>query len=119
VSISGAKNGHLLWVNTLDKDLFYVDGNDLKIYSGRSFLSLNEVFSNEKVFSFFGRHKKDVFLSTSEGVYHYNGNDLKLLIDSIVQPSVVLFEKDVFLFVNDYEAGTNLIYHGTLSDEED
>ena len=110
---------HLLWINTIGKDIFLVDGYNLEKYKGDRLLNLNEDTSAETVFSFWGRHAKDILLITTDGILHYNGIDIQLIYDSGAQPSFVLFEKDVFFFANDYAAGTNVIYHGTLTEQQE
>lgn len=107
-----------IWTNIIGKDMYILNGKDLQKYSGRTLVQIDELSDVEIVFSFFARHEKDIFLSTSDGVLHYNGKDIQLLFNDIVQPRAVLFENDVFFFANDYDAGTNLIYHGTLTKEE-
>jgi len=76
----------------------------------------------EDVYDVNGRHKKDMFITTESGVLHYNGENTQYLFElenknATVFRSLVL-ENDVFFLINDYEAGTNLIYHGTLTKSE-
>lgn len=54
---------------------------------------------------------------------HYNGVDMQYLfhIDhpfDYFSSDGLMLKRDVFFVTNDFQAGTNLIYHGVLPQEE-
>lgn len=82
---------------------------------------ITPVLAPDLLYHVFGRHSQDLFLCTKEGLAHFNGTNNEYLIrfdNSRTYPTgnMVVFEKDVFLLTNDYENGTNLIYHGKMND---
>ena len=109
----------MIWVNNIGGNAYILNRKELLRYSKGKFIPVTEFPSPKTVYSFFGRSIKDVFVITSDGLLHYNGTDTKFLIDIIAQPNALLLKNDVFFFVNDYKGGTNLIYHGTLTPEEE
>ncbi len=103
-------------LNNFDGKIYLVVDNEITDINFNSVLPFS--ISGE-IYSVHGRHEKDMFIATDSGVLHYNGEDTQLLFDDIVQPNSLLLENDVFFFANDYKAGTNLIYHGTLNKEKE
>ncbi|MEX0685661.1 MAG: hypothetical protein WD267_11935 [Balneolales bacterium] len=78
-------------------------------------------FSDQDVIIFDGRHEQDIFLHTSSGVMHYDGDSMEYLltVPEDMNRNVfrsVFFENEVFFYVPYYDQGTNLIYHGTLNE---
>jgi hypothetical protein len=88
-----------------------------------SFISNLPFTLTEDVYGVDGRHGKDMFITTEKGVLHFNGENVEYLLALESRNAVVfrtfIMEKDVFFLVNDYDAGTNVIYHGTLNEEEE
>ncbi|MCR9131607.1 MAG: hypothetical protein NXI08_03500 [bacterium] len=88
-----------------------------------SFISNLPFTLTEDVYGVDGRHGKDMFITTEKGVSHFNGENVEYLLALESRNAVVfrtfIMEKDVFFLVNDYDAGTNVIYHGTLNEEEE
>lgn len=103
-------------LNKFGNKVYFVIENKV---TDKDFNSILPFTLSEDVYHVNGRHEKDMFITSEAGVVHYNGEDIQLLVNDVVQPRTVLFEKDVFFFANDYEARTNLIYHGTLTKEEE
>lgn len=67
-----------------------------------------------------GRNRNDFFISTYEGIAHYNGTNYNTLYTKTQDNNVAIgigtiFEKDVFFIINDFTLGKNLILHGKLN----
>ncbi len=106
-------------VNEFGDKVYFVIENDV---TNTEFKSILPFSITEDVYGVNGRHEHDMFITTEYGVLHYNGEDTEDLFrlehkNAIVFRSLIL-ENDVFFLVNDYEAGTNLIYHGILPKEQ-
>lgn len=108
-------------MNLIGNDLYIVVENEMMEVHD---MNLNSImsFNERNVFGVNGRHEKDLFIFSKTAMMHYNGEGTKDLFHLDNQNASLwrgqLFEKDVFFLARDYEAGTNLIYHGTLTKNE-
>ncbi len=98
------------------QNVFVID-NTLQLFSNSGFDLYPGFQPDDIIIGIHGRHDKDLFITTSTGVMHYNGEDTQYLIQYI--PNAVAFrgqilENDVFFLVADYPAGVNIIHHGKL-----
>jgi len=66
-----------------------------------------------------GRSENDFFGVGTEGLFHFNGTDLKLIFETfpknIYLYQVFIFEKDIFISAYDEDNNLNLIIRGTLN----
>ena len=63
-------------------------------------------------------NKNDIFLRMTDGIAHYNGNNIKYIYNfegNISIIDAVLFENKVFFLAFDISNGNDLIYHGKLN----
>lgn len=106
-------------MNKIDDKIYFVVENEITDTKFNSILSLKYT---QGVFGIDGRQEKDLFIISAFSVTHYNGEDTQGLFHLDNQNanlwSSLVLEKEVFFLINDYELGTNLIYHGTLPEEE-
>ncbi len=111
-----------LWMNCVGNEIYYVVGNDIQKQSNGKFKTIISIASEETPIGINGRHQKDLFIVTENGVTHYNGENFYNLFSLNSENASIfrelVFKEDIFFLVNDYEAGTNLIYHGTLTENE-
>lgn len=96
--------------------------NEIQKIFNENFKTILSINNRDVAIGMYGRHEKDLFVTTRTGVMHYNGEDTQYLFElehenATVFRSLVL-ENDVFFLVNDYDAGTNLIYHGILTESK-
>jgi len=74
----------------------------------------NTNFSND----IWGRNFNDIFLEMTDGLAHYNGNDIKYLFkynqSNVSIFGAALFDKEVFFLVHEFTTSLSLIYHGKL-----
>lgn len=111
-------------LNKVGNEMFYVLGDALYTYSYNRFIK--EVISTPPNFGFqiYGRHKKDMFLRMSDGLAHYNGVNAEYLFNLdhsrlSISNNAVIFENKIFFIVRDYDQGSNYIYHGSLTEQEE
>ena len=91
-----------------DKTLYSFNGTNLVKYKDFPYMNF--------VGNVTGRNSNDIFCSTSEWhLGHYNGTDLKDLIQTNVSIArILLFEKDVFVWGPDVDINKDKIFHGRL-----
>ena len=109
--------GTSIWLNDVLDDVFITTENSIITYKGEEILS----FSDRKdIVGVYGRNRKDLLILTGNQVLHNNGENTVSLLEDL--PLNVyrsqLFTEEVFFVVWDFDNGTNLIYHGTLTDQE-
>lgn len=119
MTVSGEEESAMIWVNTIQDDIYILKSKQLYRYEDNRLKSIADFSEKEKVFSFFGRNEKDIFLVTDEGITHFNGSDTQLMVPRIVHPRAAIFDKEVFFFRREFDIPTNLIFHGKLLDEEE
>jgi len=111
-----------LWMNTVGGGIYYVVGNKIQVLSSGTFKTVVSVPEGQVPISVSGRSKNDLFITTTRGVLHYNGEDIVPMFQlddkNVTIYRDLILKNDVFFLVNDFEAETNLIYHGTLTPKE-
>ena len=97
--------------------LFYF-GNEIALRNNNQFQTYLTVNNSNFYQKIWGRNSKDIFLSMTDGLAHYNGTDIKYLFNTINHRLLFLgsaiFKDEVFFLVIDYANNLNLIYHGKL-----
>jgi hypothetical protein len=111
-----------LWMNNAGKEIYYIVGSEIQQRHNESFKTITSTTENSTPIGINGRNEKDLFIVTDKGVNHYDGEDFYTLFNLDNENAFVfrelVFERDIFFLVNDYDAGTNLIYRGTLTKNE-
>ncbi len=112
-----SEDGSLL---QLGSETYFIIGYDFFSYSGSGFQKVGRLTDSSKFRNLgSGRNTKDIFLLMTDGLAHYNGNDMEYLFYFNRTPSTqiygsALFEKDVFFLVDEAPSGLSLVYHGRL-----
>ncbi len=103
------------WVSIIGGNPYFSLSNTIYKYEGNKLVELFKTNSRFATPSFFGRNEKDIFLGTSEGIAHYNGTDIQLLLatEGFVNGGL-LFDKEVFFLKSITTNGMSLIYYGKL-----
>ena len=108
-------------MNDIGNSLYYYIDNQILSFKNNDFQEILSFPNMELIIRLDGRHRKDLFLHTRDKIFHYNGENKILLLEDL--PRNVfrsqLFSDEVFFVIRDYENGTNLVYHGTLTQEEE
>ena len=110
-------------MNTINGSLFFLV-NDTLYHSSPDILRDGIPLPTQNVvYDLNGRSADDLFLTSAEGLVHYNGVNMQYLfhIDhpfDYFSSDGLMLKRDVFFVTNDFQAGTNLIYHGVLPQEE-
>ncbi|MEX0844343.1 MAG: hypothetical protein WD022_03645 [Balneolaceae bacterium] len=110
-------------MNRIGESIHFVIEKEIYKYSKNKFNKWHTISDPNFGYQIYGRHKKDMFLRMNNGLAHYNGKDTKYLFDldhSLLSLSnnAMIFEKEVFFIVADYDQGTNYIFHGILTENE-
>lgn len=121
----GSSNeAYLTTLNLIGNRIYYVIGNTVNVYQKGRFYERLQITNANFGYHVYGRHEKDIFIRMNNGLVHYNGENLEYLFNhnrSLLSLSrnAMIFEKAVFFIVNDYNEGTNYIYHGTLNEQKE
>jgi len=109
-------------ISLINNEVYFTLGNEIAKRIDDKFqtiLNVNNPNFNQRIW---GRSSKDIFLLMTDGLAHYNGNDVEYLFyfnRAEVLPwtqifGAALFEKEVFFLVYEPTTNLNLIYHGKL-----
>jgi len=108
-------------ITLIGREVYFVLGNQIAVRRSSKFQIILNVNSPNFYQRIWGRNSKDIFLLMTDGLAHYNGDNIEYLFYFNKVPGTqifgaALFEKDVFFLVS--EPTLNLIYHGKLYKEE-
>lgn len=100
-----------------DKVYFFID-KKLQQFDGKKFFTVKD-FSSENIIPHkaFGRSINDFFIASLEGLYHYNGTDVKFLYKYPHAGTLwkaLFFEKDVYFLIAVGTTGKTALLHGRL-----
>lgn len=106
------------FLQEIDNEMFFVIGKTINKYTNNEFETIIQIpfpnFGNQ----IFGKNKNDIFLRMTDGIAHYNGNNIEYIYHFEGRISItdaVLFENEVFFLAFDISNGNDLIYHGKLN----
>ena len=107
------------WIGIVSGDIVFSLGNGIYKYVNGSLeplINYNiQTLPGTYPGAVFGRNKKDIFIIVWEGITHYNGTDIQMLLNEIGgADGAVLFNKEVFFLNTTLMNGISLIYHGKL-----
>ena len=108
-------------LNRIGNTIYFVIGDGLLTLENKEFKEWLAISNSNFGYQIYGRNEADVFLRMNDGLAHYNGEDIGYLFDLnspllSLSNNAMLFEKEVFFIVNDFDLGTNYVYHGTLTE---
>jgi len=108
-------------MNEIDEDIYSYTGTTISKLERDSFVEFLNFPEVEEIVRVDGRHEKDLFIHTWIATYHYNGENLKSLIEGLPRNvyRAQLFDNEVFFTIPDFANGINLMYRGTLIEEEE
>jgi hypothetical protein len=106
-------------LSLIDGEVYFVLGNRIAIRRNNQFQTVLNVNNPNFYQRIWGRNSKDIFLLMTDGLVHYNGNDLEYLFYFKVTPATqiygaALFPKEAFFLVYEAQTRQKLIYHGKL-----
>ncbi len=110
--------GSSFWLNDVSDEVYITTEHSILTYEGDEVLSFS---TRNDIVGVYGRHRKDLLILTGNQVLHNNGENTVSLLEDL--PLNVyraqLFSEEAFFLVWDFNNGTNLIYHGTLEEQEE
>ncbi len=109
-------------ISFINNEVYFILGNKLVKRKNKQFDTIIQVDNPNFYQRIWGRNSKDIFLLMTNGLAHYNGNNIEYLFHFTlgdVMPwtqiyGAALFEKDVFFLVDEPPTGLSLVYHGVL-----
>ena len=109
-------------ISLINNEVYFILGNRIAIRVNNQFQTIVNVDNLNFYQRIWGRNSKDIFLLMTDGLAHYNGNDVKYLFHFTlgeVKPwtqifGAALFDNDVFFLIYEPTTHLNLIYHGIL-----
>tara|TARA_R110000868_G_C10953318_1_gene767983 strand:+ start:130 stop:1161 length:1032 start_codon:yes stop_codon:yes gene_type:complete len=123
-STPSSNNTEVISLHKIGEKIYFVVGSTINKVKNNSLIKWKEISSPDFGYQIYGRHEKDIFLRMKNGLVHYNGEDISYLFDLnntlfSISNNAILFEDEVFFIVNDFDEGTNYIYHGILTDQQE
>ena len=102
------------WMTIVSGDIVFSLNNGIYGYTNNTLQPIVKYDSQRFPGAIFGRDDKDIFLGTAEGVAHYNGTDIQLLVNTEgwINDGQI-FEKGV-VFLDSELGKASFIYHGKL-----
>ena len=109
-------------ISLIDHIVYFILGNDLAIRNNNQFKVILNIENPNFYQRIWGRTSKDIFLLMTDGLAHYNGENVEYLFYFTYAEDkpwtqiygAALFENEVFFIVYEPTTHLNLIYHGTL-----
>ena len=108
------------WANIgfIDGEVYFILNTEIAVRTDNHFQTILNLEGTSFYRRIWGRNSKDIFLEMTDGLAHYDGNDVQYLFH-YNRPNVeifgaALFKNDVFFLVYEYTTGLSLVYHGKL-----
>ncbi|MDP2363926.1 MAG: hypothetical protein Q8M94_09180, partial [Ignavibacteria bacterium] len=114
----GLRNSNeIAGIEIINSEMYFLKGSVLFKYVNNDFQFFLDVGEPS---AFFGRSSKDIFLGKLNGIAHYNGSDIQYLYQ-FNDPGIrifmgIVFEKEVFFLIYDFNKSLNLIIRGKLNE---
>lgn len=106
-------------ISQINGEVYFILENEIAIRKNNQF----EIILNLENYNFYekiwGRNSMDIFILMTDGLAHYNGDDIEYLFyfnnprTQIFRAAI--FKKEVFFLVDESSTGLSLIYHGKLN----
>ncbi len=105
-------------ISIINNEVYFVLNDQIARRSNDQFQTILTLSGTNFYHHIWGRNSKDIFLEMTDGLAHYNGNDVKYLFQFNRLKGQIwgaaLFEKEVFFLANEPQTSLSLIYHGKL-----
>ncbi|NWF89314.1 MAG: hypothetical protein HXY50_07595 [Ignavibacteriaceae bacterium] len=102
----------------IGNEMIFVSDKSLYKYSGANLIKFKDITEFNFLGLVLGRNIKDIFLGMKDGIGHFNGNDIKYLIQfdnpQINLTGATIFEKDVIFLAYDFNNQVNLVFRGKV-----
>ena len=113
-----------IWITGLQADISYINSevyfiikDEILKRSNGQFQTVVKIDNPNFTQNIWGRNGRDIFLMMTDGLAHYNGNNVEYLFHYAVRTQIfgaALFSNDVFFLIYEPNSGLGLIYHGIL-----
>ena len=108
--------GAIQSLTIIDDEILFGFNKGAYTYANSAFrLAVKNPFPNSWD-AIYGRNKRDIIWTMSDGLTHYNGTDFEYILefDGSSLSDGAIFKNEVFFLSADFNNGTNVIYHGIL-----
>jgi hypothetical protein len=99
-------------------EIIFVSDRSLYKYSGTNLMKFTDISENNFLGLILGRNIKDIFLGMENGIAHFNGSDIKYLINfdnpQIHLTGATIFVQDIIFLAYDFSSQVNLVFRGKL-----
>jgi hypothetical protein len=107
-------------ISLINNEVYFILSDEIATRINDQFKTILRLGNTNFYEHIWGRNSKDIFLEMTDGLAHYDGNDIKYLFHFNRQPKTqiweaVLFDQEVFFLVNEGTTNLSLIYHGKLN----
>lgn len=103
-------------ISRIDNEVIFVLGNQIARRVNNKFQAILNVNNPNFYQRIWGRNTKDIFLLMTDGLAHFDGNDVQYLFNFSKSGTqifdAVIFENEVFFMLYESQTNLNLIYHG-------
>ncbi len=106
-------------ISVINGKLYALSNGSLEKFDGKAFIQVLS-FDNYLAYYAFGRNENDIFLTGYNGIYHYDGNDIKVLYklpfyEFVLMNDPLIFENEIFVYGQSLANwGQNIIIHGKI-----
>ena len=103
------------WMTVISGNIVFSLYDGIYKYIDNAFLSIAKYNSQRFPGAIFGRHDQDIFIGSADGITHYNGTDIQLLVhtEGWINDGQI-FENDVVFLDSEFGRG-DFIYRGKLN----
>ena len=107
-------------LSLIDGHVYFVLGNEIAKRNNNQFETFLQINDPDFYQQIWGRNSKDIFLFMTNGIAHYNGNDIIYLFyfnhPRTYITGVSFFDNEVFFIIGESQTNLSLCYHGILKD---
>jgi hypothetical protein len=109
-------------ISLINKEVYFILGNEIALRRNDQFQTLLKINNPNFYQRIWGRNYKDIFLLMTDGLAHYNGNNVEYLFyfkDFNIRLGTeiydtAIFENEIFLVAYEYPTQQKIIYHGVI-----
>ncbi|MFA4922586.1 MAG: hypothetical protein WC557_00140 [Ignavibacteriaceae bacterium] len=105
-------------ISLVSGEVYFVLGKNIARRVNNEYKTILDLKNTNFYNNIWGRNSKDIFLTMTDGLAHYNGSDIEYLYkfgrQRTYNVGAALFDNELFFLVYEAQTNLNLIYHGVL-----
>lgn len=111
-------SGSAVGFEKIGDEMIFVSNKSLYKYSGADLIKFQDISAYNFLGLILGRNNKDIFLGMEDGIAHFNGSDIKYLVQfdnpQINLAGATIFEQDIIFLAYDFNSQVNLVFRGKM-----